>query len=123
MFSMRRVFSLSEPSHQTTFSGFVRDAVSSTHFFRAWFTAILGVGLYARSKTSPLTGLQSGRQSSAARSKGIMNEVPRPLGKGGISRRGFLKTAGIGVAATSLLDEKHGGVRIQDGPPVLKGET
>jgi aerobic-type carbon monoxide dehydrogenase small subunit (CoxS/CutS family) len=51
-----------------------------------------------------------------------MNEASRPHG-GGISRRGFLKTAGIGVAATSLLDPKLAGFGIQDGPPVLKGET
>jgi aerobic-type carbon monoxide dehydrogenase small subunit (CoxS/CutS family) len=44
------------------------------------------------------------------------------MGKGGISRRGFLKTAGAGVAATSLLDA---GTRapVQDGPPVLQGQT
>jgi aerobic-type carbon monoxide dehydrogenase small subunit (CoxS/CutS family) len=52
-----------------------------------------------------------------------MKEEPRPEGKGGISRRGFLKTAGIGVAATSLLDDKAADARLQDGPPVLKGET
>jgi aerobic-type carbon monoxide dehydrogenase small subunit (CoxS/CutS family) len=52
-----------------------------------------------------------------------MNEVPRPHDKGGISRRGFLKTTGIGVAATSLLDDKLGATRIQEGPTTLKGDT
>ena len=52
-----------------------------------------------------------------------MKESPSTPGAGGISRRGFLKTAGVGVAATSLLDAKAGGVRLQEGPPVLKGET
>jgi aerobic-type carbon monoxide dehydrogenase small subunit (CoxS/CutS family) len=52
-----------------------------------------------------------------------MNEVPGPRDQGGISRRGFLKTTGIGVAATSLLEDQRGGKRLQEGPPVLKGET
>jgi xanthine dehydrogenase YagT iron-sulfur-binding subunit len=52
-----------------------------------------------------------------------MKESPSTPGAGGISRRGFLKPAGVGVAATSLLDAKGGAVRLQEGPPVLKGET
>jgi xanthine dehydrogenase YagT iron-sulfur-binding subunit len=51
-----------------------------------------------------------------------MKEAPRTPGAGGISRRGFLKTTGVGVAATSLLDPRLG-EPLQDGPPVLKGET
>lgn len=52
-----------------------------------------------------------------------MKESPPPRGPGGISRRGFLKSTGIGVAATSLLDPSLAGARLQDGPPVLKGEA
>src|SRR5262245_55287564 len=52
-----------------------------------------------------------------------MNDVPRPQGKNGISRRGFLKTAGIGVAATSVLDAAVARGRVQEGPKVLSGET
>jgi xanthine dehydrogenase YagT iron-sulfur-binding subunit len=51
-----------------------------------------------------------------------MTEAPRTPGAGGISRRGFLKTAGVGVATIPLLDPKAVG-GAQDGPPVLKGET
>lgn len=52
----------------------------------------------------------------------MTNDAPAPLGGSGISRRGFLKTAGIGAAATTLLDAA--GMRAQDAAaPVLAGET
>jgi aerobic-type carbon monoxide dehydrogenase small subunit (CoxS/CutS family) len=54
----------------------------------------------------------------------MKKDEPAAPGGSGISRRGFLKTAGIGVAATSILDAKTAAAaRIQDGPPVLKGEV
>jgi aerobic-type carbon monoxide dehydrogenase small subunit (CoxS/CutS family) len=52
-----------------------------------------------------------------------MNEARTPRGEGGISRRGFLKTASIGVAATSIDAAGDRGARAQEGPPVLRGEV
>jgi aerobic-type carbon monoxide dehydrogenase small subunit (CoxS/CutS family) len=51
-----------------------------------------------------------------------MKEAPPPRGDG-MSRRGFLKSTGLGVAATSLLDPRLAVGRAQDGPPVLRGEA
>ncbi len=52
-----------------------------------------------------------------------MTESNAPFDPGRVSRRGFLKTAGVTVAVGAVLDGKAGAGRRLEDPPILKGET